>query len=452
MLAVHTPALWPGLPPRSLLPGVSVARLRAMSNRRSIHVHLHSGRLLTGKVHMNEIPASVSSTGSIHVLALNSGSSSLKFGLYRACQAGVDCLLTGEAESIGEASAAFHAHDLRHGTSLNESGVIADQGAAVMRIAKFLTDSAAPSPQVIGHRVVHGGPHLRDHCVIDPSVLIALQEAVAFAPVHTPPALAVIRYATQHFAGLPQVACLDTCFHAGMPPVASTLPLPSDLRAAGIRRYGFHGLSCESIVRQLAGALPPRLIIAHLGNGASITAVRNGASIDTSMGLTPTGGLIMGTRSGDLDPGVLIYLMREMKVDAGAMEDLVDHHCGLLGLSGLAGDMRALHAVEDSSRDARLAIDMFCYRVAKELGAMSIALGGVDQIVFTGGIGEHDEPVRAEICKRLSILDVELDDARNKQGRGLVTRDSSHCAVQVLPSQEDEQIARHAWTLCRQTT
>jgi acetate kinase len=233
-----------------------------------------------------------------------------------------------------------------------------------------------------------------------------------------------------------------------MPPVSSTLPLPRDLRAAGIQRYGFHGLSCESIVRQFDGKLPERLIIAHLGNGASITAVRNGVSIDTSMGLTPTGGLIMGTRSGDLDPGVLVHLMREMKLDAAAIEDLVDHRSGLLGLSGVSGDMRALHDAAASNGEARLAIEIFCYRVAKELGAMSIALGGVEQIVFTGGIGEHDVRVRAEVCARLSGLGVDLDEARNQRGCGRVTGDASRCVVQVLPSQEDEQIARHTWKLC----
>jgi acetate kinase len=384
----------------------------------------------------------------MHVLALNSGSSSLKFGLYSMCQAGVSCLLAGEAESIGEPNASFHANDVRRGTNLNEIAPITDQGSAVMRIVRFLASSDAPSPRLIGHRVVHGGPRLREHCVIDPSVLVELEAAAVFAPVHTPAALAVIRYAALHFPGLPQVACLDTCFHARMPPVSCTLPLPRDLRAAGLQRYGFHGLSCESIVRQLGSALPRRLIIAHLGNGASITAVRNGISIDTSMGLTPTGGLIMGTRSGDLDPGILVHLMREMKLDAAAIEDLVDHRCGLLGLSGVSGDMRALHDAAPSNGEARLAIEMFCYRVAKELGAMCIALGGVDQIVFTGGIGEHDARVRAEVCARLSSLGVELDAARNQLGLGLVSRDASRCAVQVLPSEEDEQIARHTWALC----
>jgi acetate kinase len=384
----------------------------------------------------------------VRVLALNTGSSSLKFGLYRARAGGMACLLAGEAEGFGEASASFHAADAQGVSLFRETCVMANAGDAVVRVGQLLAANHAWLPNAIGHRIVHGGPRLRQHGLIDAQLLTQLEAAAAFAPLHTPQALAVIRYAQQHFPGLPQVACLDTCFHAGMPPVASTLPLPRDLRAAGIQRYGFHGLSCESIVRQFGSALPERLIIAHLGNGASITAVRQGVSIDTSMGLTPTGGVIMGTRSGDLDPGVLVHLMREMKLDATAIEHLVDHRCGLLGLSGLSGDMRALHDAAAANGEVRLAIDMFCYSVAKEIGAMGMALDGVDQIVFTGGIGEHDARVRAKVCARLSSLGVELDAARNQHGLGLVSRDASRCAVRVLPSQEDEQIARHTWALC----
>lgn len=384
----------------------------------------------------------------MHLLALNCGSSSLKFGLYRMDSADLRCLLSGEAEGLGGAGASFRAADEHGATLLHEACLMANTGEAVRRIGELLATNPSRLPDAVGHRIVHGGPRLREHRLIEAQVMTELEAATVFAPLHTPAALVVIRFAEKRFPGLPQVACLDTCFHAAMPPVSSTLPLPRELRAEGIQRYGFHGLSCESIVRQLGSALPKRLLIAHLGNGASITAVRQGISIDTSMGLTPTGGLIMGTRSGDLDPGVLVHLMREMKLDATAIEDLVDHRSGLLGLSGVSSDMRALHDAAATNGEARLAIDMFCYRVAKELGAMSIALGGVDQIVFTGGIGEHDAQVRAEVCARLSSLGVDLDKARNRRGIGLVSRDGSRCTVQVLPSQEDEQIARHTSELC----
>jgi acetate kinase len=383
----------------------------------------------------------------VHVLALNSGSSSLKFGLYRVSSADCVCLISGEAEGTGNASTVFHAEDAHGHTLLHETSALADPQAAVARIASLLADSHMAMPQAIGHRIVHGGPGLRKHCLIDASVLCELEKAAGFAPLHTPAALAVIRYAMAHFPGRPQVACLDTCFHADMPRVSSTLALPRELRAAGILRYGFHGLSCESIVHLLADTLPERLVIAHLGNGASITAVRHGVSIDTTMGLTPTGGLIMGSRSGDLDPGVLVYLMREKKLDAPTLENMLNHRSGLLGISGLSSDMRTLHAAPDTQQDAGLAIDMFCYVTAKYVGAMGVALGGLDLLVLTGGIGENDARVRAEICTRLAFLGVELDAPRNQRGRGLISSDASRCAVQVLVSQEDAQIARHTYRL-----
>jgi acetate kinase len=395
--------------------------------------------------------------GPLHVLALNSGSSSLKFGLYAAQPAQVRCMFSGEAERIGHGSSAFQAADATGRTVCSETAALATPHAVVARVARLLADLGAPAVQAIGHRVVHGGPALRRHCRIDDTVLQQLQAAQPFAPLHTPAVLAVVRSARALFPALPQVACFDTVFHAHMPAQASVLPLPALLRAQGIQRYGFHGLSCESIVRQLAQAPtqappapPPRLLIAHLGNGASITAVRDGVSIDTSMGLTPSGGLIMGTRSGDLDPGVLVYLAREKGFDAAMLEDLVDHRSGLAGISGLGGDMRALHAAANATEadaDAALAIDMFCYTVRKQLAAMWAALGGADTIVFTGGIGEHDATVRSEVCRGLQCFGVQLDAARHRALADPISSAGSSCRVQVLPSQEDEQIARHTAAL-----
>jgi acetate kinase len=244
------------------------------------------------------------------------------------------------------------------------------------------------------------------------------------------------------------VACFDTTFHAGLPDVARILPIPKELHAEGIQRYGFHGLSCESIVRQLGGDLPHRLVIAHLGNGASVTAVKSGKSIDTSMGLTPSGGVIMGTRSGDLDPGVLVYLAREKNLDAAKLEDLVDHRSGLLGISGIESDMRRLHEDAPSSADARLAIQMFCYSVRKQIASMAAVLEGVDTIVFTGGIGENDADVRNSICAGLSWAGV--SSKVDNYATGPTNQAAPRCAVRVLPSQEDEQIARHAWEILSQ--
>jgi acetate kinase len=374
-------------------------------------------------------------------LSLNSGSSSLKFGLYHVSDSRTETLLSGTAESIGEASGKFHVRNSQGTTLTYDTAPIPSQRDAIILIGKFLDSSKIPAPAAIGHRIVHGGPKLRQHCLIDNAVTQQLEAAAAFAPLHTPAALSVIRFAQEHFPGLPQIACFDTTFHAGMPDVARMLPIPRELQLEGIQRYGFHGLSCESILHQLKSPVPGRLIIAHLGSGASVTAIRDGKSIDTSMGLTPTGGVIMGTRSGDLDPGVLIYLMREKKFDAAMLEDLIDHRSGLTGISGIGSDMRSLQGAASSNPAARLAIDMFCYSVRKAIAAMIAVLGGVDVIVFTGGIGENDREVRASICAGLSWAGIS-----SRATQDLATSQSS---VKVLASQEDEQIARHTWSLLR---
>ncbi|MBC7480741.1 MAG: acetate kinase [Rhizobacter sp.] len=339
------------------------------------------------------------------VLALNAGSSSLKFGSFMVGASGSRVLLSGAEETVAEPQ------------------------AAVARIAQRMEAQGLPAPIAVGHRIVHGGPQCRRHTLIDAAVMQQLEAATAFAPLHVPPALALVRAAQARFSGIAQVACLDTAFHAGTPDVARTLPLPRELRALGIERYGFHGLSGESIVRQLSSDLPPRLVIAHLGHGASVTAVAHGASVDTSMGLTPTGGVIMSTRCGDIDPGVLAYVVREHGYDAAQLEALIDQRSGMLGISGLSGDMRELRAAVTSNEDARLAIAMFCYSVRRQIAAMAAVLGGVDLLVFTGGIGENDAAARASICEGLEVLGI-------------------HKAMTLVsPAQEEEQIAWRTWQL-----
>jgi acetate kinase len=381
------------------------------------------------------------------ILALNSGSSSLKFGLYRIEACIEKVLLSGEAESIGGRDNKFWAKDGSGNVLVSESANFETHRHAVARVGKFLADHNAVQPAAIGHRVVHGGSTLRQHCLIDEGVQHQLESAAAFAPLHNPPALTIIRFVQEHFPQVPQVACFDTAFHAAMPEVARTMPIPADLRSIGIRRYGFHGLSCESIMRELGDHPPDRLIIAHLGNGASVTAVKGGQSVDTSMGLTPSGGVIMGTRCGDLDPGVLVYLMREKNFDADLFETLINYRSGLLGLSGIDSDMRRLHESSATSAAARLAIKMFCYSVRKQIAAMTAVLDGLDLLVFTGGIGEHDVEVRAEICEDLSWLGIRLDLAENQFSRGTISHSKSRCQVRVLHSQEDLQIALHTWKL-----
>jgi len=372
----------------------------------------------------------------LQVLALNAGSASLKFGLFRVSAQDFEPVLTGEAESMGGGAGAFHAEDSAGVEVLQETGASLNCGDVLRRIAGLLLARGLPAPQAIGHRIVHGGPWLQAHCRIDAKVLAQLEAAIPFAPVHMPGALAVIHCSREHFPGVPQVACFDTSFHTHMPELARILPIPESLRSQGLRRYGFHGLSCESLLRQLGAARPSRLIIAHLGNGASVTAVKNGMSIDTSMGMTPTGGIVMGTRTGDLDPGVLVYLARERGFDAAMLGDLVDHHGGLLAVSGRSADLRELHAAAATDANARLAIELFCYSAAKTIAALSVVLDGAQLLLFTGGIGEHDALVRAAICARLGSIGVCLDDP------------AAVCAVQVLPSLEDAEIARQTWQLC----
>jgi acetate kinase len=386
-------------------------------------------------------------SANLNVLALNSGSSSLKFGLYRLGPARTKMLLSGEAVSIGTADSKFEAHDAQHRSLLSGAGAVATQEEAVVRIGRLLAECHMPNPDVVGHRIVHGGAHLLRHCVIDDAVLRQLKDGAAFAPLHTPSALAVIRFALGHFPTVVQVACFDTSFHAALPQVARIFPIAKNWQAQGLRRYGFHGLSCESIVRQLADAVPRRLVIAHLGNGSSITAVRDGQSVDTSMGLTPTGGVVMGTRSGDLDPGILLYLLREQKFDVARLERLVDRDSGLFGISGIASDMRQLRAAAPSNADAALAIEMFCYSVRKQIAAMISVLDGADLIVFTGGIGEHDPQSRAAICRGLSWMGISLDQGRNGSAESCISDTASRCSVRVLESQENAEIARHAWEL-----
>jgi acetate kinase len=380
-----------------------------------------------------------------HVLTLNSGSSSLKFGLFRV-DGEIVARVTGEAQAIGSPSSLLRVRDGGGRALHEETDALADGEQAFARIASLLGGLDAPRPEAVGHRIVHGGAQLLAHVRIDAAVMAQLERASAFAPLHVPPALAVVRAAQARFPGVPQVACLDTAFHAGLPEETRTLPLDRALYDEGVRRYGFHGLSCASILAQWPDA-PARLVIAHLGSGASITAVREGRSIDTSMGMTPSGGVMMATRSGDLDPGVLAWLAREKGMDAGLLERLVDHRSGLLGVSGISGDLRRLRQLERTQPAARLAIGMFVLSVRKQVAAMAAALGGIDALVFTGGIGEHDAQLRADVCEGLAWAGVRLDPARNRAGGPRIDSGQAGCEIRVLPAQEERQICRHVQAL-----
>ena len=348
-------------------------------------------------------------------LVLNSGSSSLKFAAFDIAGPDVREMVAGQADP-------------------------ADGAAVFATIDAALAVAGVGAPVAVGHRIVHGGPRLLQHCRVDEAVIHELEQAEPFAPLHVPAALALLDRATRRYPGRPQVACFDTAFHAGLPAIARTLPIPRALRAEGIHRYGFHGLSCASIVDQLADNMPDRLVIAHLGNGASVTAVRNGRSVDTSMGLTPTGGVVMSTRTGDIDPGVLIHLMRVHSCGPDELERLMDKDAGMLGISGLSGDLRVLHDASPAV-DADLAIAMFCRSVAKQIAAMITALGGVDAVVFTGGIGEHDPIVRRMICADLAWTEIQLVESDVPAPIPL-----PGTAI-TLPSLEERQIARYMRTM-----
>ncbi|HMF78986.1 MAG TPA: acetate/propionate family kinase [Bryobacteraceae bacterium] len=358
------------------------------------------------------------------VLALNCGSSSLKFGVYSTGAKGGSILSDLTNSDLGN-----QVNSIQEGEAeeIGHSGATPDHATALRQTLESLEQGGLKEFSAVGHRLVHGGPHLREHARLTAEVSQKLQAAVEFAPLHLPAALAVIDAIEKKLPGIPQVICLDTAFHRHMPDVAKTLALPADVRALGVERFGFHGLSLESILAQLH-PVPHRLVVAHLGNGSSITAIRNGQSIDTSMGLTPTGGVMMGTRCGDLDPGAILYLMRHLPAGADKLQDLVDHKSGLLGISSKASDVRELLAARASDPQADLALRMFCYQVRKTVASMAAALGGLDALVFTGGIGEHAHPVRDEICRGLAFL-------------------GPH-TTQVLPAQEDLQIARITSRLC----
>ena len=368
------------------------------------------------------------------ILALNCGSSSLKFALFSVDAARAESLIEGEAEAIGAPDGRFSAR-AKDRELVAQNGAIGTLAEAAQRAFALLAEQGAPAPSAIGHRIVHGGPSVRRHCLINAEVLRALDAARVFAPLHAPAALEVVREARAHFGAIPHIACLDTAFHRDLPDVAKRFPIAAALQADGVERYGFHGLSCESILRQLGEAAPERLVVAHLGSGCSVTAVRGGRSIDTSMGLTPSGGVMMATRSGDLDPGLVVYLIRKHGLDADGLEAAIDRQAGMAGVSGLSGDMRKLRQAGENA-DAGLAIRMFVYSVRKQIAAMAAALEGLDLLVFTGGVGEHDARTRAEICAGLSWLGVAPNGGPDEG-----------VAVRALPANEDEQIARHAWAL-----
>jgi acetate kinase len=391
------------------------------------------------------------------VLVLNSGSSSIKFSVFETGDAKPQKLLEGAAEGIGaEGEGKFWVKDQGGNKLKDESPAIADLSAGFARVSEALRKPPFPRPAAIGHRMVCGGPTVTENQLLTPQLIDEMERYTAFAPLHTPAAIYIMRQAIELFPDVPNFVCLDSYFHRNLPEVTRHLPIPQEYTAMGLRRFGAHGLSYESIAAHLQPDLPKRLIVAHLGNGASIAAIRDGRSVDTSMGLTPTGGLISGSRTGDLDPGVLLFLLRkigEQEKDtvkaADQLEKLVNKQSGLQGLSRLTNDMRTLRQeIDKGNAAARLAVDEFCYVLRKYVGAYAAVLGGLDMLVFTGGIGEHDAATRAETCAGLDALGIALDQERNQRtGEATISADSSQVTVRVIPAAEDLTIVRHVHRL-----
>jgi acetate kinase len=393
------------------------------------------------------------------ILVVNSGSSSVKFSMFETNSAGSrpepNSLYEGELSNIGEADAGLTLQKAGSAKDSKPSRVSAPTTVDAIRLV-FDTVCGPEMPTVgaVGYRVVHPGSRLRGHQKITTQVLRDLEAAVAFAPLHEPTAISAIREGMQRFPNVEHFACFDTVFHETMPEQATTYPIPEKYRQLGARRYGFHGLSCESVVMQMrlgGGRLAKRIVIAHLGSGCSVTAVIDGCSVDTTMGLTPTGGVVMGARPGDFDPGLLIYMLRQEKSEGekviAEIEKVLDGQAGMAAISGLPNDMKATRmAAGQGDANALLALQIFTRSITKAIGGFCWLMGGLDSIVFTGGIGEHDPFTRDEVLENLQGLGISLDAASNdakESGVRRISAPESRVAVYVIPAEEDLMIARH---------
>jgi acetate kinase len=382
------------------------------------------------------------------LLTINVGSSSLKAVLYRLDPAEtMEVRATGER--IGISGSRLRIVDTQGHVLADRLDALRDHGAALASLFTWLRDESLDQGlRAIGQRVVHGGRRYSEPALITDGVLEELRSLVPLDTEHLPQAIGVIESIRSAYPTVPQVACFDTAFHRHMPRVAQTYALPREMWEAGVARYGFHGLSCEYILQELrtvAGSeADGRVVVAHLGNGASMTAVHHGVGVDTTMGLTPTGGLVMSTRAGDLDPGVLLHVLESRALDSVALGRMVNKEAGLLGVSGSSGDMADLLASEQAGDPhAADAVALFCYQARKFLGALVAVLDGLDTLVFTAGIGEHAPSIRARICEGLGHLGLQIDAQRNADHAPVISSDASRVVVRVIPTDEDLIIARH---------
>jgi acetate kinase len=389
---------------------------------------------------------------SLPILVLNSGSSSIKFSVYEAGDGQRDKLFEGAVDGIGTDLGKFWIKDAAGKKLVDQTPSLPNRAVAFKMVADALHSGDFPAPAAIGHRVVCGGPTINENQLITPQLIDEIESYAALAPLHTPIAVYIMREALKLFPGIPNFAVLDTYFHRTMPEVATHMPIPEEYSAMGVRRYGYHGISYESIVYQLQPRVPEKLIVAHLGNGASISAIRNGECLDTSMGLTPTGGIISGSRTGDIDPGVVLFILKKIAEStpnaleaADKLETVVSKKSGLLGVSELSNDMRDLReAINAGNAKAKLAVAKFTWTIARWIGSYVAELNGLDMLVFTGGIGENDIDARAEICANLDALGIVLDPERNNvRGPAVISAENSPVTVRVIPPAEDLMIVNH---------
>lgn len=392
----------------------------------------------------------------IRILTINGGSSSIKFALFEAVDS-LQMILDGKIERIGLPDAKFAVKGLNKEDNFSRHVVAPDHAAAVERLMDWIDERFDQEElSAVGHRVVHGGPNYSEPQRITKGLIEELHKMELFDPEHLPEEILLAEAFRRRFPDLMQVACFDTAFHHDMPRVARLLPIPRRYDTKGIQRYGFHGLSYSFLLEELQREEGPkaargRIILAHLGNGASLAAVRDGKPIDTSMGLTPTGGIPMSTRSGDLDPGIIWYLARTEKMSAKQFNEMVNFQSGLLGVSETSSDIRDLLRREKEDNRAAEAIALFCYQVRKWIGSFVAALGGLDTLIFTGGIGENAPPIRWRICEGMEFVGLSLDPSLNDVNAAIVSRKNSPVTVRVMKTNEELMIAKHTYNLiCEQ--
>src|SRR5680860_885910 len=418
---------------------------RALAKRRSMNERVISQPL-----------AIVVNTGQMNpikglVLALNAGSSSLKFALFDSNSPRVR-ILSGAIDRIGSPEATFTLKRIA-GQQTERAGIPAPNHVSGLDyLLKRLSETAAaPGFAAVGHRVVHGGPRYREPQRVDGAMLKELRRISSLDPEHVPAEIAWMEVVALRFPKVLQIACFDTAFHSTMPRVARLLPIPRRYEAMGVQRYGFHGLSYAYLMQELervagAKASNGRVILAHLGNGASMAAVRDGCGVDTTMAFTPAAGLVMSTRAGDLDPGLISFLARSEQMTAAQFDQMINHESGLLGVSETSPDMRDLLARETEDVRAAEAVALFCYQARKWIGAYAAVLGGLDTLVFAGGIGENAPPVRARICEGLGFLGIELNEARNAEHANVISADASRVTIRIIRTDEESMISS---SVCR---